>query len=115
MMLSGDYVVTEGLINEEQLRLALDKQRERRRGDAIAKVLVGMGELAERDRVRCLGKVWGVPYLDLGDCVPNPAALALLSPQLAKKFRAVPIQHGSKLTVAMANPLDVFVIDELSA
>ena len=63
-MLTGEVFVEEGLISQEQLKLAEDKQRELGGSDPIARVLVSMGLIAERDRVRCLGKVWGVPFLD---------------------------------------------------
>lgn len=113
-MLSGDVFVAEGLIDQEQLQLANDKQKELGSQDPIARVLVSMGFIAERDRVRCLGKVWGVQFIDLNEASPHPDALALLSPQIAKRFKAIPIEkQGTKLIVAMANPLDIFVIDEL--
>ncbi len=114
MMLSGELFVQEGLISEDQLKLALDKQRELGSGEPIARVLVEMGYINERDRVRCLGKIWGVPFIDVHDCVPQSEAVSVISPQLAKKFRAIPIERqDNKLLVAMANPLDIFVIDEL--
>ncbi len=114
MVLSGEHFVQEGLISSDQLQMAIDKQRELGGNESIAKVLVGMGLIAERDRVRCLGKIWGVPYIDVHDCVPTPEALAALSPQLSKKFRALPIdRQDRRLVVAMANPLDIFVIDEI--
>ncbi len=113
-MLTGDVFVTEGLISPDQLRLAEDKQRELGGTDPIARVLVTMGLVSERDRVRCLGKVWGIPFVDIADVVPEPEALHLLSAQIAKRFRAIPLErHDKKLLVAMANPLDVFVVDEL--
>jgi type IV pilus assembly protein PilB len=113
-MLTGEVFLREGLISEDQLQLAQDKQRELGGHDPIARVLVDMGLIAERDRVRCLGKVWGVPFLDIADCVPKPEVLQLLSPQLAKKFKAIPVErNGGRVLVAMANPLDIFVIDEL--
>ena len=113
-MLTGDTFVQEGLISEEQLRLAEDKQREMGGTDPIARVLVSLGFVAERDRVRLLGKVWGVPYIDVAAELPDLDILALVSPQLAKRFRAIPIsRQGPKLLVAMINPLDIFVIDEL--
>lgn len=113
-MLTGEVFVEEGLINDDQLRMALDKQKELGGVDPIAKVLVGMGFIAERDRVRCLGKVWGVPYVDIHDVVPHPEALKLVTRQLAKKFRGIPLDiQENKLMIAMANPLDVFAIDEL--
>lgn len=113
-MLSGDVFVSEGLISDEQLTLAMDKQRELGGTDPIAQVLVSMGLVAERDRVRCLGKVWGIPFIDLGEILPSADALQLIGPQLAKRFKAVPIERtDTTLVVAMANPLDIFVIDEL--
>ncbi|HRF60874.1 MAG TPA: GspE/PulE family protein [Fimbriimonadaceae bacterium] len=102
------------MISPDQLRLAEDKQRELGGTDPIARVLVTMGLVSERDRVRCLGKVWGIPFVDIADVVPEPEALHLLSAQIAKRFRAIPLErHDKKLLVAMANPLDVFVVDEL--
>lgn len=92
----------------------MDKQRELGGTDPIAQVLVSMGLVAESDRVRCLGKVWGIPFIDLGEVSPQPDALQLIGPQLAKRFKAIPIERTEHtLVVAMANPLDIFVIDEL--
>ncbi len=113
-MLTGDVFVQEGLITPEQLQLATEKQLEMGGDDPIARVMVEMGLISERDRVRCMGKVWGVPYIDLASVSPTDQAVALLSPQFAKRFKSIPIElKDSKLIVAMANPLDVFVIDEL--
>ncbi len=113
-MLSGEVFVQEGYISEEQLRLAEEKQRELGGADPIARVLVNMGLIQERDRVKCLGKVWGLMFAEVADIRPPADVLAQIPPQTAKRFRCLPIgRNESKLIVAMANPLDVFVIDEL--
>ncbi|MCH8979114.1 MAG: type II/IV secretion system protein [Armatimonadetes bacterium] len=113
-MLTGDVFVQEELITPEQLQLALDKQLEMGGDDPIARVMVQMGLITDRDRVRCMGKVWGVPYVEISESTPTEEALALLSPQFAKRFKSLPLEiSDDKLIVAMANPLDVFVIDEL--
>jgi type IV pilus assembly protein PilB len=113
-MLTGEVFINEGLITEEQLQMAQDKQREVGGTEPIARVLVSLGFIEERDRVRCLGKVWGIPYVDLQKNPPKQEVLPLISPQLAKRYKTIPLeQHDDKLSVAMANPLDVFVIDEL--
>lgn len=113
-MLTGDAFVREGLISEDQLRLAEDKQREMGGTDPIARVLVNLGFVGEKDRVRLLGKVWGIPYVEVAEMSPSPEILQLVSPQLAKRFKAIPLERrDQKLLVAMANPLDIFVIDEL--
>ncbi len=113
-VLTGDIFVQEGLISDEQLQVAVEKQRELGSTEPIARVLVSMGLIQERDRVRCMGKVWGISFVELADASPAAEVLQLISPQTAKRFRVVPIEHKeNKLLVAMANPLDVFVIDEL--
>ena len=113
-MLSGEIFVEAGLITTDQLQLALDKQLEVGSTAPIARMLVEMGLISEEDRVRCLGKIWGIPFVDTLDITPSDDALLRVSPQFAKRFKVFPIkvEHGA-LLVAMANPLDVFVIDEL--
>ncbi|MBL8048299.1 MAG: type II/IV secretion system protein [Chthonomonas sp.] len=82
--------------------------------EPIARILVNMGYLSDRDRVKALGKMWGIPYVDLSERMPSQEALETLTPQQAKKYRALPLViHQGKLLVSLANPLDVFVLDEL--
>ncbi len=114
MILTGDVFIQEGLISEDQLQMAIEKQHELGGSEPLGKLLVTMGLINDRDRVRCLGKLWGIQYIEIAECVPEPEAVALISAPLAKKFKAIPIERrDNKLFVAMANPLDVFVIDEL--
>jgi len=113
-MLTGEVFINEGLITPEQLQTAQDKQKEVGGTEPIARLLVSMGFIEEADRVRCLGKVWGIPFVDLKTKTPKSDVLPLISPQLAKRYKTIPLEnHDEKLVVAMANPLDVFVIDEL--
>jgi type IV pilus assembly protein PilB len=113
-MLTGEYFISEGLISSEQLQMAMTKQKEQGSSDPIGRVLVNMGLVSERDRVRCLGKVWGVSYIDLGEIAPEPDILLLINGSVAKRCKCFPIERqNNRLVVAMANPLDIFVIDEL--
>ena len=115
-MLTGDVFVEEGLITPYQLQLAITRQVELGGHDPIARVMVNMGLISEKDRVRCLGKVWDIPFVDVNDFIPNDDALRLLSPTQAKKYKALPLgSDGIRMAVALANPLDVFLIDELRA
>lgn len=106
--------VHEGLISEDQLRAAQDKHREIGGTENIARVLVDLGFIEDKERVRMLGKVWGVPFVELTNKEPLPEITQLVTATLAKRFKAIPLEkHNGKLLVAMANPLDIFVIDEL--
>jgi len=114
-MLTGDVFVDEGLITPYQLQLAINKQVEMGGNDPIAKVMVDLGLITEKDKVRCTGRAWDIPFADLTEMGPTQEALELLTGQFAKRFKVLPIKkEGDVLHVAMSNPLDVFVIDELS-
>lgn len=113
-MLTGDTFVQEGLITSEQLSLAVEKQLELGGTDQIGNVLVSMGFVSERDRVRLTGRAWGIEFADLNEVTPDAAAVPLISSTLARRFKVLPISlQGDRLYVAMANPLDIFVIDEV--
>jgi len=113
-MVTGEMFVHEGLISEDQLRAAQDKHREMGGTESIARVLVDLGFIEEKARVRMLGKVWGVSFVELANKEPLPEITQLVAAPLAKRFKAIPLEkHNGKLLVAMANPLDIFVIDEL--
>ncbi|MCS7311106.1 MAG: type II secretion system protein GspE, partial [Armatimonadetes bacterium] len=68
----------------------------------------------EKDRVRVMGHHWGIPFVDLVETPPDPQLASLLSPELAKRHRAVPVtKENGRLVVALADPLDIFAIDEI--
>jgi len=114
MLLTGEHFLQEGLINAEQFEQAMVLQRELEGKEPIAKILVKLGFISERDRVRCLGKVWGVPFADVTEVTPQDEAIHLISPQNARRFKALPMERqGNRLLVAMVNPLDIFAIDEI--
>lgn len=114
MVLTGEHFVIEGLISEDQLNQAVLRQQELNGKESIAKILVQLGFITEKDRVRSQGRVWGVPFADVTEINPTPDALELLSGKNAKKFKSIPIErHPNRLMVAMVNPLDIFAIDEI--
>lgn len=113
-MINGEVFVQEGLISQEQLDQAIAKQRELGGNEPIGNVLVSMGYVSERDRVRCMGRIWGVEFIDLTEHPPDSHVVGKISSTFAKKFKVLPVRIvEGRLLVAMANPLDIFVIDEL--
>ena len=110
----ADIFVESGLVSEEQLSQALDKQRQLKTQEPVGDLLVSMGLITERDRVRCLGEQWGVPYLDLTDIQIPEEVVSAVTQELARRFKIIPIERTpKKLTLAMKNPLDIFAIDEI--
>ncbi len=110
----ADIFVESGLVSEEQLSQALDKQRQLKTQEPVGDLLVSMGLITERDRVRCLGEQWGVPYMDLTDIQISEDVVSAVTQELARRFKIIPIERTpKKLTLAMKNPLDIFAIDEI--
>ena len=110
----GEIFVDSGLITEQQLETALDNQRQLKTKELLGDLLVSMGLITERDRVRCLGEYWSVPYVDLTDYQIDPDVTKTVGQELARRYKVVPIScHGNSITLAMKNPLDVYAIDEI--
>ncbi len=110
----GDIFVLSGLVTPEQLQQAQDKQRQLKTQEPVGDLLVSMGLITERDRVRCLGEQWGVPYEDLTDIQIPEEVVAAVTQELARRFKVVPIARDPhRITLAMKNPLDIFAIDEI--
>ena len=110
----SEVFVSSGLVSEEQLGQALDKQRQLKTQEPIGDLLVSMGLITERDRVRCLGEQWGVPYVDLSEIQIPEEVVSAVTQELARRFKVIPIERSAKrLTLAMKNPLDIFAIDEI--
>jgi type IV pilus assembly protein PilB len=99
-------------VSDEQLRQALDVQKETR--EQLAQVLVNMGLISEKDKARVLGRQWGIPFVDLGERQIDRDLLKLIPHNLLQRWKAVPVdKNGGRVVVAMVNPLDVYAIDQM--
>jgi type IV pilus assembly protein PilB len=108
----GDQLVHEQLITREQLQRALDDARAN--GSRIGFSLVKLGFLEESDLVRALARQHRVPAVDLERVRLDPRILKLIPSEFAVKHQVLPLRRvGRTLTVAMSNPTDLGVIDDL--
>lgn len=108
----GEFLVELGVISREQLDEALLEQR--KTGQKIGQYLVSRGVLTEQQLVETLEYMLGIPQVQLSRVSIDPEALKLLSPQLIRKYRALPIsRRGNILTVAMSDPLNQQAIDDI--
>lgn len=110
----GEICLRLNLITQDQLQQALGKQKQLKTQENLGDVLVNMGLISEKDRVRCVGEQWGVPFVDLIDIRPDPEAIKMVSQDAARRQKVLPIAiNNGKLALAMKNPLDIFTIDEI--
>lgn len=99
-------------ITEEDIERALQVQKGTH--EPISHIFIKMGVITERDRARALSIQWGVPYVDLNPERLNPDIVALVPRHLVQKCKILPLEkRGNRLRVAMANPLDIFAIDQI--
>ena len=105
-------LIEAGLITEEQLKEALEAQK--RDGGRLGFNLVKLGFVSDVEITKFLAKQYNVPGVDLAYKEIPEAVLKLLPPDVAQKYQAVPVSRvGKVITVAMANPSDVFAIEDI--
>jgi type IV pilus assembly protein PilB len=108
----GEALVASGLASADHVADALAEQRQT--GQRIGDILVRRGVVAPTDVVRVLAKQFGIRFVDLADQVPEPGAGRMIPEQFARRFQAVGLfLDGPRLVVAMANPADVFALDDI--
>ena len=108
----GDILVEQGVISPLQLDEAL--QRQRLTGDMLGRVLVTMGLCEEQDIIESLGVQSGMERVDLPKLKITEEVIRTLSADVAKFYNVIPIRKtGGRLIVAMADPLNLQVLDDL--
>ncbi|MDD5255178.1 MAG: ATPase, T2SS/T4P/T4SS family [Candidatus Omnitrophica bacterium] len=111
----GELLIKEGVITQAQLDQAIRVQRQE--GGRLGEILVRLGFLKEDQAVAALGKQLNIPYFSLGSDL-KPAMDQNLSDIIPKEFAikntVLPLSHTlGSLTVAMFDPLDLILIDNL--
>jgi type IV pilus assembly protein PilB len=108
----GEQLIHEGLVSREQLSKALEDARAN--NTRVGFSLVKLGFLGEQDLVRALARQHRIPAVDLERVKLDPKILKLIPTDIALKHQVLPLRRvGRTLTVAMANPTDLGVLDDL--
>src|SRR3954467_10396502 len=108
----GDLLVSEGLITREQLEKALQEQRQN--GTRVGYNLVKLGFIQETELTKMLARQFKMPAVDLTRFEVDPRIAKLIPSDLAIKHLVLPLKRdGRTLTVAMADPTNLGVLDDL--
>ena len=108
----GDLLVREGLITREQLERALQEQRQN--GTRVGYNLVKLGFIQETELTKMLARQYKMPAVDLSKFEVDPRIAKLIPADLAIKHLVLPLKRdGRTLTVAMADPTNLGVLDDL--
>lgn len=108
----GDILIKEGLITREQLLQALAEQRATKH--RLGYVLVKLGLVSELEITKLLARQYRMPAVDLTRFEVDPKLLKLIPADLATKHIVLPLKReGRTLTVAMADPTDHGLLEDL--
>ena len=112
----GDCLVQKGMITEEQLSEALVKQKEN--GTKLGETIVELGYVSENDMIDVLVEQLGIEYVDVRKIKVDENAARLLKEDFMRKNSLIPIAFDELLPnvirVAMADPMDIIAIDDIS-
>jgi len=110
----GAILVREGLVTDDDLQAARGIQAET--GEALTRVLVDERIIDEAKLVRVLAEHMGIEYVNLADVTVDPTAALLIPETLARRYSVIPYGFdGDALLIAMADPSNVLVVDDIRA
>ncbi len=109
----GDLLVAEGLVKQEELQRALAEQKGTT--EKLGSVLVRLKLVNEEQLTGFLSRQYGIPSITLSQLDIDPGILRLVPPQIARKYEVLPVKRAANtLTLAMADPTNVFALDDVS-
>jgi len=110
----GELLRNRGYLTAEGLEQALERQRESSRKSLLGEILAEMGLCTEDQITECLAMEYGVPYARLDQRIHDPKSLNILPREFIEKNLALPLfVIRDTLTIAVAEPSNLFLIDEI--
>jgi len=107
----GDILIEQGLITPQQLKEALEMQKNGNK-KRLGEIFVETGVITREELYEVLQYVYETEYVDLSNYVIDPEVISLISEKIALRLKLIPIsKNNGELIIAMANPLDVYAID----
>jgi type IV pilus assembly protein PilB len=109
----GQVLVDMGFITDEQQELLVDEQHEHP-GQLLGKVAIDMGLIQEEQLVQALAEQLSLQTTSVNEITIKKDVLAMVTAPMAQMYRIIPVEFdGDTLTVAMCDPQNLHVQDEL--
>jgi type IV pilus assembly protein PilB len=109
----GDLLVAEGLITDAQLKQALGDQKGKT--DKLGSILVKLGFITEEQLIGFLSRQYGIPSITLNRVEIDAETIRLVPTAIVLKYEVLPVKRiGGTLTLAMADPTNVFALDDIA-
>ncbi len=105
-------LVQSGQVTPEEMQAALRESAAT--GRAIGEILAELGLVSEEDLMRAMADEIGLEFADLNEHTIDPRITALIPETLARRQQLIGIGfRGDAPVIAMANPSNVFALDDL--
>lgn len=112
----GDILIDAGIINEQQLQLALATQREK--GQKLGETLIDLEFTTEDEIATALHRQLNIDFVKLSDRLIDSDIIKLVGEEILRKHSVMPFEfkkgYPNILRVAMSNPLDFIAIDDIA-
>jgi type IV pilus assembly protein PilB len=108
----GNYLISKGLINYDQLKLALEKQKDN--GKKLGQTLIDLGFIDRPTLLPILEEQLQIEYVNVVNLEIRTEVAELINERLARKHQILPIDvHDDIIHLAMADPLDIIAIKDV--
>ncbi len=109
-----EILIRDKLISREDLQHALDEQK--KTGEELNKILIRLKLIDEDTLTHLLSQDLGYPPISISRLQIDPELIKMIPKDIAVKYQIMPISvMGDRLTLAMADPLNIFAIDNIKA
>ncbi|HSB61303.1 MAG TPA: ATPase, T2SS/T4P/T4SS family, partial [Vicinamibacteria bacterium] len=108
----GELLLKENMVTPQQLQEALSHQK--MNGGKLGKAFVSLGYVRDEEITSLLSRQYGVPSINLDHFEVDPAIIKIIPAETARKYQILPLSRsGATLTIAMADPTNVFAMDDI--
>ncbi|HUS72288.1 MAG TPA: ATPase, T2SS/T4P/T4SS family [Sedimentisphaerales bacterium] len=110
----GQLLLARGVVTAEQIETALNEQKEKGHHKLLGELLVEMNYCSENQIASALAQGYGVPYAQVSPKICDPKAIEILPREFLEEHIVLPLfKVYDVLTVAVSEPTNVFLMDEI--
>ena len=108
----GDFLVERGVIAPDQLRKALQEQKQK--GERLEQTIIRLKYAEEEPVLKSIAEYFNLPYIDLDTYIIDEEITKIIPEEMAIRHTLIPIfKIGNTLTIALADPLNIHAVDEV--
>ncbi len=110
----GQILLARGVVTQEQVDQAVAEQAARDHRQLLGEVLIEMGFATEDQVLEALAEAYNTPYAKLSPRLVDPKVIDLIPREFLDKHAVLPLfKVRGVLTVALSEPSNVFLIEEI--